>query len=338
MKKHFSRALALVFVLCAYLECSPANPPRPGVFVAGNTYYPEGLYGRQAWLSLDGVSSKLYTPPCPSATALDVYILGGCIYACGYWLDNGSWIACYWVNGNRTDLTGSGEAAAFSIRAENGHVYIVGYSKSSLEAGAKNACIWKDGVRQNLPSGGVDAEAYSLVVQSGRTYIAGKHSTAWGETACVWIDGVLEDYDIALGVSSAARSIATQGGRIFVSGYSYAKGNRLACYWEDGVRIDLCGNEIESEALDISITETGTVNCSGYYSIDSVMRACVWLGGQRKALSDGSMNSKAFSIDWKDGSYYSAGTIYSLHGEGCLWVDGKKSRLALSEAYSVFLY
>jgi hypothetical protein len=113
----------------------------------------------------------------------DVYIAG--YYTAGVYTNT----ACYWKNGERTDLpVPAGVPGSFSndiAIASNADVYIVGYYYNSA-AGNTTACYWKNGTRTDLL--GTNSSAVGIAISSdGDVYISG---VTGNSTPCYWKNGV----------------------------------------------------------------------------------------------------------------------------------------------------
>jgi hypothetical protein len=147
--------------------------------------------------------------PCSKANS--IRIAQGKIYIAGnYGADYVETIACYWINGVKTDLPGSGESfkaapvfeEAKDIAIDGKDVYVIGYISISEKP---VACYWKNGVRTNLD--GKDASVNAIAIVDGKVYIAG-HYNDGKQKACYWVNG--EKKDLPDGELHSAVSISVE--------------------------------------------------------------------------------------------------------------------------------
>ena len=188
-----------------------------------------------------------------SSQARSIFATNGKIYIAGLIQpkSNKGNIACYWVDGQRVDLTSNASSSnANSIYVSGDKVYLAGEYYNGSQS---NTCYWVDGVRFDLKddNGGAFGSMVttSIVVSNGKVYVAGFGVSGLREKAFLWINGAATCLDE--GVSSRALGIKVLDNAVFVSGYC----NEKACYWINGVRTDLpeIVGEIQSEANAIFV-------------------------------------------------------------------------------------
>jgi hypothetical protein len=91
-----------------------------------------------------------------------IAVSGGNVYVAGYYRENDTEKACYWLDGNRTDLhTGASLSRATGITVSGNNVYVAGtYSNES--SNTLTAWWWRNGTRTNLS--GTNNYAAAIVV------------------------------------------------------------------------------------------------------------------------------------------------------------------------------
>jgi hypothetical protein len=100
-------------------------------------------------------------------------------------------VACYWANGTKIDLPGSGGGTACSICVSAGTVYVAGYYNDGT---AEVACYWANGTKTDLP-GSAPSAAYSIYVSGGSVYVAGYYNDTW-DVGCYWMNSSEEELRI----------------------------------------------------------------------------------------------------------------------------------------------
>jgi len=248
-------------------------------------------------------------------------------------------IACYWKDGEKTDLelpTGAIDSLASKIAVSGGSVHIAGYYWD----GNTTACYWKDGVltKLSLPAGASRSVAYAIAVSGGSVYIAGIYYEDDNRIACYWKDGVIKDLELPTGVvESNATAIAVSGGSVYILG-GYSDEDWNYCYWKDGVRIDLTlPNSAEtgrSSAGAIAVLN-GSVYIAGRYEYEDEdnATACYWKDGVRTdlAVPAGTVYSRTNEITVSGSSVYITGNYEDGDDNtiACYWKDGVKTDITL---------
>jgi len=268
--------------------------------------YISGIYGNMACYWTNGEHADLPIPPrdnLNSSTSCiavrsngDVYITG----SYGLFTSGGSYVACYWINGMRINLSFPSESRfpeANSIAvASNGDVYIAG---GYGDAAVNTACYWKNGLRIDLPVPAkiTYAEANSVVMSaSGDVYIAGGYYDGKAAVPCYWKNEVRTNLPVAGTSASYARDIAVApNGDVYVVSNIYIAGindDKRAYYWKNGVRtyLPVPAGTRNARAYDIAVTRNGDVYVAGYYGNINTSTACYWKNNERTDLAEGFAN------------------------------------------------
>lgn len=97
-----------------------------------------------------------------------IFVNNSDIYCAGYINDYTNWIAAYWINNTKYNLTdGSYSTRANTISVTNGHIYIIG---EEILNGKEVVVYWKDGVRQDIFEY-VELKSASLYIYSEELYV-----------------------------------------------------------------------------------------------------------------------------------------------------------------------
>jgi hypothetical protein len=163
---------------------------------------------------------------------------------------------CYWVNGEKTDLSypaGTENSWADLPTVSGDKVYTFGHFLNADHL--RTFGYWVNGTRTDLtPKNSYEDDSFwpiwpHLIVSDGRVYVAG-HSYergAWeNQEACYWVDGVRTNLDVPdwVGVFYSSR-FAVSGGKVHIvagdieRGYDYWDDDNpyeRAFYWIDGVK------------------------------------------------------------------------------------------------------
>jgi len=268
--------------------------------------YISGIYGNMACFWINGEHSDL---PIPSIKDLnsstsciaarsngDVYITG----SYGIFTSGGSYVACYWLNGKRVNLSTPSESrfpeANSIVAADDGDVYIAG---GFGDAAVNTACYWKNGTRIELPvpDKTTYAEANSIVMsKKGDVYIAGGYYDGKKAVPCYWKNDIRTDLPVAGTSASYARDIAVApNDDVYVVSNVYIAAqndDKRAYYWKNGERMYLpvpAGTR-SSSAYDIAVTRRGDVYVAGYFVKKDGSTACYWKNNKRIDLTEGFAN------------------------------------------------
>ncbi len=290
-----------------------------------------------------------FADPAASRTP-DIYITGN------YW-EGDIEIPCYWVNGERKELSLPDSVYHFgvtAIAAEKDKVCVVGYYRDDSNDESSTACYWVNGEYKalSMPDSALSSVAYAIAAADGKVYAAGAHGDDETSTVCYWVDGVRTDLSCAPFLVSA---ITVSDGNVYIAGvyeYEYDDGDYYqridqACYWADGVLTVLPGQEVYSSAITVS---DGNIYISGAYGYEDndrnyqptedyqpTIKACYWVNGKRKALSlpDSAVYSFTTDISVADGSVYAAGGYED--GDifiACYWTDGVRTDMPAPTQYA----
>ncbi len=226
------------------------------------------------------------------------------VYVAGYYTSgSGKKVACYWIDGVRTDLTDgvTDDAEGRGIFVENGDVYVAGFEGTQ-------AAYWMNGSKTSL--GGTNSVANGIFVVSGTVYTAGSDNGQ--NDAGHWNGTNWNDYSLEAATAEGL-SIYVSGSEVYVAGrYS---GNQ-ACYWRDGTKTDLAAS---ARANSIYISGS-TVYTAGYYN--SGLDASYWVGTTLKPLPRGAFTvAIAYGIHVSDGTVYTAGYLDSPSYKANHWVN-----------------
>jgi len=257
----------------------------------------------------------------------------------GYWNTSRD-VACFWKDGQKTDLTEIGYAAyARAIAVNNNHVYIAGdLADNAFEW--RIACYWVDG-KINILSAPLTASvtATDILLYKGHVYVTGHY---WDVPlqryfSCYWIDGQRIDLPFT-GKDSKTTSITISNNVVYISGHdSISQGSYTyyqACYWVNGEKINLPFTGTSSIANSITVFDNN-VYIAGYYNDgNSNTIACYWVNGEKVDLSvqgtsTSNISATANVIVVKDGDIYIAGRyIYQLDKWLCYWVNNQRIDLS----------
>jgi len=157
--------------------------------------------------------------------ATSIYVVGDDVYVGGeQGNENGVAVAKLWKNGVAQNLTdGSSHARVHSVFVAGNDVYVAGSEESKvsyLELGSdlriasRVACLWKNGILQNL---NIDkskySEANSVFVLDGNVYVVGSY-----DGAKLWKNGVIYSLD-----GYTASSVFISGNDVYVAGYEVSE-------------------------------------------------------------------------------------------------------------------
>ncbi|MDR1933139.1 MAG: hypothetical protein LBQ57_10010 [Spirochaetales bacterium] len=165
----------------------------PKIAVLDGRLYITGIIGgrRQPRYWVDGVIKEIGAHR-DEGLVRAITVSGGKVYMAGVGFNGSSneAQACYWVDGQRKELSGG---QAISIAVLDGKVYIAGIYDRDINSAQPDyqACYWVDGQRKELSGNG----ATSITVSGGKVYIAGMYKTDndGRQQACYWVDGQRKD-------------------------------------------------------------------------------------------------------------------------------------------------
>jgi len=227
------------------------------VYVAG--YYVDGGGKYIACYWKEGARTDLYDGTAFSY-AYALTVSDGSVYVAGFYdnifIDNTQnkfSQACYWKDGERTDLdNGAMFSNARALAVSEGSVYVAGFYHDGT--GKRPVCYWKNRERRDISDGADHSEARAIAVSEGLVYAAGIYEDDDGKyIACYWKEGTRTDLYNGTG-KSYAHAINVSGGSVYAAGnYTDDSGKYIACYWKDGEKTDLYNGTGNSTALAITI-------------------------------------------------------------------------------------
>jgi hypothetical protein len=212
-------------------------------------------------------------------------------------------------------------------------VYVAG-SRGSLSE--ERACVWKNGVEQELGNDmGLPSKATSVFVSGGDVYVAGSepkqhfHVSWFGgsyrkDRAVVWKNSVIQRLSDQ---GSTASSVFVSGDDVYVAGdsdYEYPIIAAYATLWKNGVAQRLSDTISTASSVFVSGNDVYVV---GYGRGRDAHYATVWKNGVRQRLSD--ENSEATSVFVSGNDVYVAG--YEKKGNiahATVWKNGVAQRLS----------
>lgn len=241
---------------------------------SGNTF--DGRYGEAA------LKNKI-SFPCDITSDFKLYAKWSTIsstpdvYTAGYYYANGKYIACYWKNAERHDLTdGTTHAQAFDITVVGDIVYTAGfYSNSMPPSNYEIPCYWINDQRYDLCTLPDHGRARAIKVYDGKVYTAGNCDISDNDkNACYWVNQERHDiYTIRSGAT--ARDIALIDNIVYTCGTYHNGYNTIACFWVGSAKYNLQGSGYNSYAYsmyytgsEFYIAGSHSSGKSGYFTAD----------------------------------------------------------------------
>lgn len=325
---------ATISAAADYVTASCSVEVHPEIYVVltenGNTSY----LWKKTWKD-EGTLTELPDGGI-SAVASDVYVSpAGDVYVVGWDTpdDTGITRAIVWKNGEAEYLSdGAKDVQAKSVTGQGEHVYIVGH-----QVGTSNELyLWRDGVRQVLPSTGDYAEASAATVnEAGELYIAG-----YDRGPALWRDGV-KISDPLGDDATQLLGIATLGEDLFYCGYRNDGEMYRAEVWRNTQRTELTDGTADCMANAVWVSPDKDVYVAGTQS-SSPRRALLWKNGALVELPSG--NYKASDVAGFGKDLYVAGQVstgsFPFGSQlAVVWINGEEHRLsqAKSEARALFV-
>ncbi len=244
---------------------------------------------------------------------------GPTVYAAGFYPNGTSTTACYWANGTRFDLGGTGistanPAHATSIFAASGNIYVGGYYNNGT---GYVGCYWvidASGVATKTDLPGANANVNAIFVSGGTVYTAGYYFNGTQNIACYWTAAGNPVSLPSAGISFAT-SLYVTGSTIYVAGQDSFS---IACYWtiagttapaQTPLTVTGAGaaiaNSISGSGTSISIAGQDT-------STSGTPTAVYWTGSNLAEISLNLANGSANSIFVSGGAIYIAGQYNDL--------------------------
>lgn len=271
----------------------------------------------------------------------DVKVFNDTIYSCGrIFSEPGT--ACYFIGDQKYSFNISKTGSdIFSIWVEGRTVYVAGQDSSK-------PCYWINGIKHNLPSGGLYGSSNDIIIKNNNIYCGG-NVCPYYQRGCYWINDqihYLEDIIPRGGNASWASGMFIDGSDVYISGTCNGiKGYNDACYWKNGIKKDLSfsdmgyvhntidGSVQMSEADDIYVYNED-VYVSGRYSFGDVsqlysrLEMCYWKNSDSRtdiAVFEEYIRPKIV-VD-ADAIYFIAGTTF--------WINDKQVPIENQEKYTI---
>ena len=296
------------------------------VYVAGFDNDGSSSNIAQIWEG-DGTKHNL-TSGNTNASANDVFVYNGDVYAAGSERIGTKSVAKIWKNGTAQNLTnGTQHASARSIFVFEGDVYAAGFENNGTNHIAK---IWKNGNVQILSDGSKNAEAESIYISNGDVYVVGieyDYSVDGNNVNSfikLWKNGVAQN--ITNGVNSVnAKSVFVHNNDVYVAGNEYNGTKYIAKLWKNGNAQNLTTGTNHAYAESVFVTN-GDVYVAGYDGTQPKL----WINGVEETLNyDGNLDGGSVNSVYVSGSdVYAAGHLTESNGsETCnyaaLWKNGE---------------
>ena len=251
---------------------------------------------------------------------------GPTVYAAGFYNNGTSSTACYWKNGTRFDLGGTGistgfPAVATSISAANGNVYVGGYYNNS--GAGYVGCYWvidASGVVTKTDLPGANANVNGIFVSGGTVYTAGYYNNGAQNIACYWT-GTGNPVSLPSAGISFATSLYVTGSTIYVAGQDNFS---TACYWTiAGTTATPVQTALTSmgAAIANSISGSGSaISIAGQDTPTSgIPTAVYWTGSSLGEIDLKLANGSANSIFVSSTAIYIAGQYVSANPVAFYW-------------------
>jgi hypothetical protein len=227
----------------------------------------------------------------------DVYVAGA------EDVSTNNYVARYWKNGNRVNLSGgTNNSYANSIAVSGTDVYAAGYEEIGYQWIAK---YWKNGNPVNLTDGTKYAQITSIAASGNNVYVAGyEEDNNRNYVAKYWKNGTPVNLTGSTG-SEIPTAIAVSGTDVYVAGFDGARPNLplssdggVAKYWKNGSPVNLTDGSKRASATSIAVSGND-VYVAGYEektagSYDYVAK--YWKNGTPIILGDISKYSESKAI------------------------------------------
>lgn len=257
------------------------------------------------------------------------------IYFAGNEVDGGPVKPVYWNNNTKTTLPLGGTAFngnANSIRIAGSDVYVAG---EESEPGKTQAILWKNGTRTALPSVETNSWAYSVFVNGGVVYVAGKEQnpTTNKNYPILWKNGVRTQLLAPDDATGIARAVFVNGTDIYVAGEIINNtGNSFPAYWKNGTLIQL---STTTGGITTSVFLDGTdIFLAGADIVSGNYLPVYWRNGVKTTLPTSAAlpYGQGNDIRVKSGTVYVAGVEYPASpgkSNGVLWINGTATNFSL---------
>ena len=257
-------------------------------------------------------------------------------YVAGSYNDGTYNVACYWKNGEKTDLYNLNNSSASSVFISGTDIYVTGkYFNGTYNV----ACYWKNGVKTDLITEN-NQSVNKMFVSGTDVYSSGTYDNGYN-VACYWKNTTRYTLlDTPGGAWSG--SIFVSGTNVYING-GYLSGVSIPCYWKDGTIYYLptigVGNSY-TNSIFVSGTDVYTIGT--HYNASSQKKACYWKNTANPVDFDITNSYNLLSVFVSDSDVYIAG--YNNNGnydQACYWKNGVKTPLNSdgnqSYAFSIFV-
>ncbi len=265
----------------------------------------------------------------------DIFVEGDDVYIAGsIRINDTRWVACYWKNGERFNLTdGSSSSRANSIFVKNGDVYIAG----NIYDGDKGlATLWKNGEATQL-LGNFASSAKRVTVDNNDVYVLVTLEMVGFSTASAYFKND-ELIQLTSGtLDSDVNDIFLVNGDVHVVGWLYNGSYAVAQYWKNGQPIALVDESEYSRASSVFVEDNQVhiVGVSGGGATDN-SNATYWKNGEEIPLQDSSSSYANKIIVVKGIAHIVGGYIPNTTAYGRYWVDGQLTNLPQSIGINSF--
>jgi len=322
----------------------------PPLYLMGNMLYNGNI---QPFFLLNNVTTILRSPYNLSlcntsqmiATSIDRYISGS---ISGF---NMKSEACIWQNEYITILSkystlGDGYANGL---ADTGQLFVSGFTSNST--GIYYPCIWKNGIRTDLPvldnaRGGV---AYGIFATDSSILVAGSSINSLGvNIPCYWNNGemtILSVSDTSKG--GEARNVSIVNSDIYITGIiwtnvnmyntdgtlAYTKTISNVCVWKNGTLAVLPAADPTSGSTIVNGLKVINNDVYIYGATGGGFTTpCYWINGTRVDLPISQnyqygMSGQVSGISTSNGEVFPVGfsrPSFDSDGAACFWTNGEK--------------
>jgi len=222
------------------------------------------FYGQtqNLWLS--------FTSPAPSGlNTSGITVVNGKIYVSGYYQpyprDGKSYVACYWIDGTRTDFTSPSRnlVVTSGISVANGSIYISGgYANNPNDTTTSVACYWVNSNKIDLADG---FKTSGIAVANGNVYVIGYYKQGSVEIPCYWENGVRKALPGGRTVTGIVvdTSNSTSGNSVSYNIGDKGTGGGTVFYANGGRYIE-CSGELGSHNWDTAVARAQNYNGGGF--------------------------------------------------------------------------
>lgn len=345
----------------ALSACGGGGSDSPKTWNVGSSVADNGVESPVYWV--DGAISALskIRADCPGYAA-DIELNGADFYISGATLDcdittlEGSYVAAYWKNGQRTDLPKPADgltqsSGATGIVMFEGSLYVAGYAGNKHQT--EMPVYWKDGRVTYLPVPDEEGGGYALGMETDAKdlYIFGYVVAKEGiQVPAYWKNGQLVQLEIPKDFEGAVNDMGFLNGTVYAAGVitkNVGSSEILKpVYWINGKMTALVPVDAGDygEILGFDVLPDGTLYLGGWFAknsggISTLPAPTLWINSASQSLSmpDETLDGRATNVMIlsKD-SVYVTGFNYVRSASGqdspvpvaCNWINGKRADLS----------